>query len=225
LNDTLLKQFLTQLNSIIEDYKPIQVRLNRMDISDRDLMMVHGLITRSRAAVVRATGQDSEYNQQIQLILAMSAWDSSKLNNIIGVVESLALDIQAGYLSSASELIHGELFGDFLEMADHLLEEGYKDAAAVIAGSALEAHIRQLCIKNDIPIEVETSKGIQPKKADSMNSDLTSVSAISKLDQKNVTAWLDLRNKAAHGKYDEYGKEQVALMIAGVRDFITRNTA
>ena len=46
-----------------------------------------------------------------------------------------------------------------------------------------------------------------------------------KLDQKNVTAWLDLRNKAAHGEYEKYGGPQVGLMIAGIRDFLTRHPA
>ncbi len=55
-----------------------------------------------------------------------------------------------------------------------------------------------------------------------MNSELASATVYSKLDQKNVTAWLDLRNKAAHGQYSEYSKEQVALFIQSVRDFITR---
>ena len=32
--------------------------------------------------------------------------------------------------------------------------------------------------------------------------------------RENVTAWLGLRNKAAHGQYGEYQKEQVALMIS-----------
>ena len=47
----------------------------------------------------------------------------------------------------------------------------------------------------------------------------------SKLDQKSVTAWLDLRNNAAHGHYDKYEAVQVELMISGVRDFIARNPA
>ena len=37
-----------------------------------------------------------------------------------------------------------------------------------------------------------------------------------------VTAWLDLRNKAAHGHYLEYTKEQVELMLQSVRDFTAR---
>lgn len=121
-----------------------------------------------------------------------------------------------------SELIHGEIFGDFLEMADHLLNEGYKDAAAVIAGGTLEAHLRQLCIKHSIDTEITTSQGIRPKKADQMNADLTKANAYSKLDQKNVTAWLGLRNKAAHADYESYEVHQVGLLVSSIRDFITR---
>ena len=53
----------------------------------------------------------------------------------------------------------------------------------------------------------------------------TRAEVYSKLDQKNVTAWLDLRNKAAHGHYDQYESAQVGLLISGFRDFITRNPA
>ncbi len=50
-------------------------------------------------------------------------------------------------------------------------------------------------------------------------------SAYSGLDQKNVTAWLGLRNKAAHGQYADYQKDQVALMIDAVRNFMSRHPA
>lgn len=111
-------------------------------------------------------------------------------------------------------------------MASYLCGTNYKDAAAVIAGSTLEAHIRQLCIKSGIPIEITTSSGdLKPKKADLMNSELAKANVYSKVDQKNVTAWLGLRNDAAHGNYNAYTKEQVALMIDNIRNFITRNPA
>ena len=60
------------------------------------------------------------------------------------------------------------------------------------------------------------------KKADTMNAELSATSAYSKLDQKQVTSWLDLRNKAAHGKYTEYSKAQVVLMHQGILEFMTR---
>ena len=135
---------------------------------------------------------------------------------LVGILQALSLDLKAGHLRSVEELIHGELFGDFLEMARHLLDSGYKDAAAVIAGSSLEAHLRQLAKRWDVEV------GVEPRKADAINADLAKADAYSKGDHKSVTAWLDLRNKAAHGQYAEYQKEQVALMIDGIRDFLTR---
>ncbi len=45
-----------------------------------------------------------------------------------------------------------------------------------------------------------------------MNNELAAFGAYNKLDQKNVTAWLDLRNKAAHAQYHEYTAEQEWLL-------------
>ena len=149
-----------------------------------------------------------------------------RLDAISSILKALEEDILNGYLKSISEIIHADMFADFTEMAEHLLEEGYKDPAAVIAGSVLEEHIRKLCIKNSLPIDGIDPKGkTKPKKADSLNSDLATASIYGKLDQKNVTAWLDLRNKAAHGHYADYTKAQVELLLQSVRDFITRHPA
>ena len=141
-------------------------------------------------------------------------------------MKALLADVKAGHLQSVVDLVHAETFADFLEMAQHLLDAGYKDAAAVIAGSALEAHVRALCEKHGLPLAVTKPDGsATPKKADSMNSELAGADIYNKLDQKNVTAWLDLRNKAAHGKYAEYQKDQVLLLIGGVRDFLARTAS
>jgi hypothetical protein len=91
----------------------------------------------------------------------------------------------------------------------------------VIIGSVLEEHLRQLCAKSAIP----TTASSKPKKADQMNADLANASTYTKLDQKSITSWLDLRNKVAHGHYNEYTKQQVDLMIQSVRDFMTRHPA
>ena len=107
-------------------------------------------------------------------------------------------------------------------MAEHLLESGYKDPAAVMAGSVLEEHVRQLCSKNGIEIEDDREGKLVPRKADRMNADLAKADVYTKLDQKLVTAWLDLRNHAAHGKYEIYSAEQVRQMITGVLEFMAR---
>lgn len=113
---------------------------------------------------------------------------------------------------------------DFLERAQQLLDEGDKDPAAVMAGIALEKHLRQLCQKHDIPTETTKQGRPYSKKADTLNAELVKKKVYNQLDQKQVTTWLDLRNKAAHGKYQEYTKEQVSLMLQGLPDFMVRVT-
>jgi hypothetical protein len=138
---------------------------------------------------------------------------------LIGVLKALRVAYENDYLQSVQELVHADVFGDFLEMADHLLEQGYKDPAAVIAGSVLEEHLRKLAA--NVGIVIVQGNG-SPKKANLLNDELTASDVYSKLDQKSVTAWLDLRNKAAHGRYSDYTNDQAVLMMQSVRNFISR---
>ena len=62
-------------------------------------------------------------------------------------------------------------------------------------------------------------------KADRLNAELAKRKKYQANEQKQITAWLGIRNDAAHGDYDKYSKEQVVLMVAGIRDFIARNPA
>lgn len=64
------------------------------------------------------------------------------VNGLVGVVVSLRADIEADYLQTIAQLIHADVFADFLEMADELQSKGFKDPAAVLTGSVLEEHLR-----------------------------------------------------------------------------------
>lgn len=139
-----------------------------------------------------------------------------------GILKAVKSEIDGGWHFKLKDLVSAEIFSDFLEMAEYLLTENYKDAAAVMTGSVLEEHLRQLCVKNSIDTET-TKNGRQiHKKADLLNSELTKANAYNKIDQKLVTSWLGIRNDAAHGNYTEYTKEQVSIMYQGVLNFIAR---
>lgn len=139
-----------------------------------------------------------------------------------GILKSIKAEIDNGWLISFKGLVSSEIFTDFLEMAEHLLNENYKDPAAVMIGSVLEEHLRQLCTKHKIPLNDPIKE--KPKRADLLNSELSNADVYNKLDQKNVTAWLDLRNKAAHGRYTEYNQLQVEHLLKSVTEFISRNS-
>lgn len=146
--------------------------------------------------------------------------NSTKIGFLSGIRDDLAKN-----RFNFREIASAEIFTDFLEMAEHLLDEGYKDPAAVLIGGVLEEHLRKLCIKNSLPIKNLKNGKMVATSSDTLNADLAKAAIYGKLDQKNITAWLDLRNKAAHGHYSEYTKEQVVLFLQSVQDFITRHTA
>ena len=208
--------FEAQLEAAINAYRMAMKTCHYNDGSDMPHELHLQIHTSFVTAIERASGRNSIYFRNATAIRASN--EHIELQGIAGVCKSLLSDIRNGYTRTMEELIHADVFADYLEMADHLLATGYKDAAAVIAGSTLEAHLHKLCGKHGLPVE----DGGKPKKADTLNADLCKANVYSKLDQKSVTSWMDLRNKAAHGHYAEYNKSQVTLMAAAVRDFIAR---
>jgi hypothetical protein len=183
---------------------------------------MHANATRLVAAVVRLAPPGSEYAKRAAQINGSSARSAAKAAELAGVVEALSADLQAGYAQGFAELIHAEVFSDFLDMAHELQTSGYKDAAAVVAGSVLEDHLRKLAAKAGVPV---TKSDGSAKKADALNAELRAESVYNVLEQKSVTAWLDLRNKAAHGDYGEYDHSQVGALIRDVREFLIRHPA
>lgn len=140
----------------------------------------------------------------------------------IAILEAIRDEVSGGWLFEIRSLVASELFSDFLDQAEHLLSQGYKDAAAVMIGSVLEEHLRQLCIRFSIDLnDIKDGKPV-PRKADRLNAELVKASAYKALDAKQITAWLGLRNDAAHGNYSDYSKEQVRSLLTGVMDFMVR---
>lgn len=219
LKDNLIQQ----INSALEFVSSSLTDENGNYIASEELYDT--FITMALAAIRRSTGNDSTYAEQANRAAGLRSegrhTDWQRITGtLVGVLEVIREAINSGYLDRATDIIHGAVFADFLEMAQHLLDQGYKDAAAVIAGSSLEAHLRHLCDTNGVDATTEDGK---PKKADRMNADLAKANAYQVLDQKNITAWLDLRNKAAHGEYETYTSVMVADLISGIRHFMSRS--
>jgi len=191
-------------------------------ITDSD---AQGVLARAEAAINKICGTDSAYTSRMRAILDGAYIERYRADLVVGVVRALKGDLEDGYLYTFSELVRGELFENLIEMAKHLVEEGYKDAAAVIAGASLESHLRELSKKYVVAVDYTAKNGsIKKKTAERLNQELGK-SAYSLFDQKQITAWLDLRNNAAHGNYAEYDEVQVAKLIEWVGDFISRNPA
>lgn len=215
---TKIEDVVTQLNKLIAESDAIFSN-NRWYFDNQAVAAGNVLYNRLASAVERIAPPSSSYVKQLSKVRPHNV--QMKFPEAYAIARALRDDLQAGWVESVIELVHADTYSDYLEMAEALLGKGYKDPAAVITGTSLEVHIRALCVKNGVTIAVAG----QPKKAETMNADLKKASVYDGLQQKQVTAWMDLRNKAAHGKYADYDKNQVRLFIDGVQAFMMKYPA
>jgi len=217
--ERLTDQYLKHIDSIIAIYE--NANRNERDLLDDGTS--YGLIARIQDTVKKVVGEQSPYYVKVDEVVN-SDWHYSYIVDVlIGVIKSLRDALTDGFLVESGRLLRREVFSDFLSMSQHLLEEGYKDPAAIMAGSTLEAHLRQLCVNHGISETTVNARGAtKPKTASRLNDDLYKAGIYRGTDHKNITAWLSIRNSAAHGHYNEYTDKEVDLLIAGIRNFIER---
>jgi hypothetical protein len=133
-----------------------------------------------------------------------------------GMLKAAKDDYEKGYLFEARVLIRAEVFDDLIDQAKHLLDGGYYQPAAVIAGAVLEDGLRELCQRRGITLPPKTT-------IDPMNVALAKDDAYSGLVQKRITALAAVRNSAAHGKWSEFTADDVKEMIGWVRTFMEQH--
>lgn len=131
----------------------------------------------------------------------------------IGILTAAKEDYQGGHLSSIRKLVSAEIVGSLLDQAQELLEAGYVGPAAVLAGSILEDYIKKICIEKQIELPDKA-------KLDYMNAQLAKIEYYNKLTQKQITTLADIRNSAAHGKWDQFNEDDVRDMIKWIARFI-----
>lgn len=144
------------------------------------------------------------------------------------ILTALRRDYDQGQVRTFEELVHAAMFDDLEGQAEYFLGEGYLLPAAVISGAVLEEHLRQLAAKNSIAITITDAKGkVRPRKAAELNDDLYKAKAYSQPEWRQLQAWLDLRNEAAHGKPEFAGRTDgdVRPMVQGIRDFLIKYPA
>ena len=180
------------------------------------------ITARGGQLIARLYGSDSHYFQtfktatQVQDFNSMHSEYYHHVADVVGIFKAVKHDIESGMLTNFRSLIQAEVFADFLDMAEHLHMESYKDAAAVLLGAVLEDSLRK--VADATGVSTLNSKG-KPLTIDPLNIELAKKGAYNALVQKQITSWANLRNDAAHGHFDKYDSAQVQQMLLFVQKF------
>jgi hypothetical protein len=147
------------------------------------------------------------------------------------ILKALRRDYHEGMVTSFEQLVHASLFEDLLAQGHSLLENGYRLASAVVAGAALEEHVRLLASAHGLALEEPNKRKpgkMRHREASALRDELyASKKVITSGERTQLQAWMDLRNEAAHNK-DEFKHRtdgDVERMIEGTREFMVRHPA
>lgn len=184
---------------------------------------IRTLIRRFEAAIERLSIPGSVYARDLaeERRIKYANFDA-KLRGLVALATALRDDIAAGWTASVVETAHADTYAGYLEMAEGLSGQGYKDAAAVIVGTSLEVHLKALATKHSVSLQAPNGG---PKKMGAVNAELRTAGVYNALEHKQVTAWLAIRNSAAHGDYADYDAAAVKALVIGVRDFAAKYPA
>ena len=178
------------------------------------------ITARGGQLIDRLYGSESHYFQllkaatQVRGFNFLHSRNHRHVSDLVGIFKAVEHDIKSGMLENLRSLVQAEIFADFLDMAEHLHRENYKDAAAVLLGAVLEDSLRKVADANGVSIL--NSKG-KPLTIDPLNAALAKKGVYNALVQKQITSWANLRNDAAHGKFSEYDSGQVRQMLLFVQ--------
>lgn len=157
------------------------------------------------------TGENSQHFRNFNKINKPT---KSKVDEGLGILLALREDMGSGYIEKLKYEILSVQYSNLLETAEKFLNDNQKDPAGVLAGVALEETLRQIADKYVIKHTAKaTLLTLNQCIADSKKvyDDTT---------RKEIIAWNDVRDKAAHAKWKEFSKIQVKQLIEGTTKLI-----
>ena len=224
---TVSKTLTDEIASLIQIGEELaaKAKVSADNLGCADISKAVSWVTRSGEMIRRLYPADSQYLGSYKACVSQHKFHImhgnyyQHLSIVTGLLRGVHHELENGLLSDIKQLLQADIFADFLEMAEHLLKENYKDASAVIIGSVLEDTLRKLADAN----AVQTSQSGKPLTIDPLNIALAKADVYDKLVQKQITSWADLRNNAAHGHYDKYDRKQVEMMLLFTQNFCSHH--
>lgn len=182
---------------------------------DDAMIQVLSWLTKARNLLEVALGANSPHLNYFENALPQGGLNSIErayhIYPLIGILSGALSDLEGGYLLGQEFFIAGEVFDSILEQAKYLVQNNYKDPAAVLARVVLEDALKRIA----------RSEGVDENlKASAINDELKKKGRFSQPQWRFTQGWLDIGNAAAHGKFGEYGQGDVVKMIDDVERFL-----
>ena len=145
----------------------------------------------------------------------------------IQFLKAVSEDFDQGFFDDIGTQIEAEIAADYLGQAKTLVESELREQissapAAVLSGAVLERCLRSMCEQLSPPEPTTLNNG-KPLTLNPLIDALRKSGAFNELRAKHLRAWADIRNSAAHGRFEEFTTDEVKAMVRGIELFLTQS--
>lgn len=217
----LRKKILGRLDSLIAEGQPLADRTNQRILADTQPVLEWG----TKCASVLMQILPSIHPRRKELP-SFGAEYGSGVNapKHLAFLKAIRDDFNTGFLDDLGTQIEAEIASDYMGQAEKLLQEGQSGKydhvpAAVLTGAVLEKALRSLCASQNPRIPTTQPDG-KPLTMGPLIIALRKANVFPQTVAAQLEAWSHIRNKAAHGEFDQFNRQQVELMIVGARQFL-----
>lgn len=209
----------------IMDYNELTHRRYELQAAHKKLNWPRYVEWRTKAATVVSyvLPKDNIHRQSVDSLASLTP-TSEHMEWVISFLKAIKNDLENGFLDGLASKIEAEIAADYMGQAEQLLGKGYTGnfdhvPAAVLGGAVLEKAMRNLCGQQEPPIAIVNANG-DHKMLNQLIDDLKKAGLFNELKAKQLRAWVDIRNKAAHGEFDQFARGDVDQMLKGVSNFL-----
>ena len=181
-----------------------------------DVVSVQSWMTSAANAIQQVAPVGSFFREELDRLMTNDQLKGGIPENVVakvlGVLQSVQLEAQAGLLVKLEDQVVATAFDDFLDRASDYHKSGKLKEAAVLASAILEDTVKRIAVKNQLDPE-----GLS---LDPLIDELAKRSVFSSVKTKRVKSFAGVRNHALHAEWDKLDLKDVGAQIAGVRELL-----
>lgn len=200
LNELISRRF----NELDEGLKQIKASL--------EIELWHEWATSVLNLLEHVYGIDSAYARNFRAAYDSSTRRTLALGKARGVFFAAKSDYEGGYNFGLEKTISGEILGDFVALAKAALQEGNKDAAAVLASAALEDALKRYARQNGL--------AVGDKEMQAVVAALKTKGLVTGAQKSLLDTMPKLRDYAMHANWDKLTSADVGSIIGFVEEFL-----
>lgn len=182
----------------------------------RDVIAAQSWFSSAANAIQQVAPPGSFYTAELQRIVEneqlKGGFPRSSVEKLLGLLQSVQLEAQAGLLARLEDQVVATAFDDFLDHAAHYHKAGKVKEAAVLASAVLEDTVKRIAKKVGVAAD---GYSLEP-----LIDELTKQGIFSAVRAKRLKSYAAVRNHALHAEWDKLDIKDVGAQLSGLQELL-----